>query len=206
MAGSRRFLRAAFGSTAIVGCVALGVAVMSDTYAGNNFSGAFGGQCKIVNGTNGRVKGLAIGQGSAKGLCVCPSQASYQNYRRRYPGEESENCIIQNPQNKITNFNRPPAGQPGGEPGGGEPGGGEPGGGEPGGGQPGGGEPGGGQPGGGQPGGGQPGGNPARADNGWGNGPDPENPGSFHGNGVARGGPGAGQSQTASKNSNPDQR
>jgi hypothetical protein len=45
-----------------------------------------------------------------------------------------------------------------------------------------------------------------RRDNGWGNGPDPENPGSFHGNGVAQGGPGAGQTQTASKNSDPDQR
>jgi hypothetical protein len=110
MAESRRFLRAAFSSMVIVGCAALGVAVMSDTYAGNNFSGAFRGQCKIVNGANGLVKGLAIEKGAAKGLCVCPSQASYQNYRRRYPGEASENCIIQNPQNRITNFNQPSTG------------------------------------------------------------------------------------------------
>lgn len=35
--------------------------------------------------------------------------------------------------------------------------------------------------------------------NGWGNGPDPTNPGSFTGNGVSQGGPGADLSQSESK-------
>ncbi|PST27146.1 hypothetical protein C7U60_02340 [Mesorhizobium plurifarium] len=38
-----------------------------------------------------------------------------------------------------------------------------------------------------------------KGNNGWGNGADPRNPGSSHGKGVSRGGPGAGQSQDGSK-------
>ncbi|PST27305.1 hypothetical protein C7U60_03280 [Mesorhizobium plurifarium] len=43
------------------------------------------------------------------------------------------------------------------------------------------------------------GGGRVKGNNGYGNGPDPTNPGSSHGRGVARGGPGGGQSQSGSK-------
>ena len=38
-----------------------------------------------------------------------------------------------------------------------------------------------------------------QGNNGWGNGPDGENPGSFHGGGVSQGGPGGGMAQDKSK-------
>ncbi|MEY9164808.1 hypothetical protein ABIE78_002927 [Sinorhizobium fredii] len=43
------------------------------------------------------------------------------------------------------------------------------------------------------------GGGGSHANNGWGNGPDATNKGSYHGAGVSRGGPGAGYSQSSSK-------
>ncbi len=43
------------------------------------------------------------------------------------------------------------------------------------------------------------GGGKIHGNNGWGNGPDPTNKGSFHGLGVSQGGPGAGSSQRSSK-------
>jgi hypothetical protein len=45
-----------------------------------------------------------------------------------------------------------------------------------------------------------------KADNGWGNGPDGTNNGSFSGGGIAQGGQGVGQTQTESKDGNPNQR
>ena len=41
--------------------------------------------------------------------------------------------------------------------------------------------------------------NNKKGNNGFGNGPDTTNPGSFHGGGVSSGGPGNGQSQSSSK-------
>lgn len=43
------------------------------------------------------------------------------------------------------------------------------------------------------------GGGKVKGNNGWGNGPDPTNPGSSHGGGVSQGGPGAGNSQSGTK-------
>jgi hypothetical protein len=102
---------------------------MNDTYAQTNFAAKQ--QCRIIfgsnGGTNGLVKGLAIEEGSAKGLCVCQSREAYESYRRK-AGAAGQQCIIQSDQRKITNFNQPEVPGNGGMPGnGGNPGLGNPG-------------------------------------------------------------------------------
>ena len=92
MTASSRFFRAAFGSTAIIGCAILGVTAMSSsTYAATR-------QCKIIN-NNGLTKALAVA-GSAANPCLCPP-----GYERRLPrrlaGAATAVCI---PIDNIQNF------------------------------------------------------------------------------------------------------
>ena len=160
MANSNRFVSAVVGLTAIVGGAVFGVAVMSSTYAANNFSSK-NGFCKIVKPT----------EKSEQGLCVCPSQTAYDRYRMQHPGAAADFCLIEGAQNRVSSESTSDGTTSGGTTSGGTTSG-----------------------------------VTAKANNGWGNGPDPENNGSFHGNGTSRGGLGSGQSQTGSKNSDSDQR
>jgi hypothetical protein len=122
MTDFKKIFRAGISSATIAGCVALGVAVFSDTYAGGvgvvstsqaatkqNFS-ARGGQCTVIRNGNGSVRGLAIEQGSGQSICVCPTRKAYEDYLRRNPEASLLNCVIENTQNKITNFNQPSTG------------------------------------------------------------------------------------------------
>jgi hypothetical protein len=170
MANSNRFVSAVVGLTAIVGGAVFGVAVMSSTYAANNFSSK-NGFCKIVKPT----------EKSEQGLCVCPSQTAYDRYRMQHPGAAADFCLIEGAQNRVSSESTSEGTTSGGTTSGGTTSGGT-------------------------TSGGTTSGVTAKANNGWGNGPDPENNGSFHGNGTSRGGLGSGQSQTGSKNSDSDQR
>ena len=91
MANSNRLVSAVVGLTAIVGGAVFGVAVMSSTYAANNFSSK-NGFCKIVKPT----------EKSEQGLCVCPSQAAYDRYRLQHPGAAAEACLIEGAQNRVS--------------------------------------------------------------------------------------------------------
>lgn len=174
MAEYHKFVRAVCGSVAILGSTALGISVLTNTYAAN-FNKE---QCKFEDRN---VKGLAIpGTGSVSCLCPSASSNSVLEKRVRPAGATStEDCYIQTPQ-KQANFNQPPATGPGPGPAVG-PGPG---------------------PGPGPAVGPGPGPGPgptAKGNNGWGNGGDGLNPGSFSGGGTSNGGPGNGETQAGSK-------
>jgi uncharacterized membrane protein YgcG len=178
MAEYNTLVGAVCGSVAILGSAALGVTIMTNTYAAQtNFNKQ---QCKMVDrsvkAVNRSVKALAIKEASSVS-CVCPSASSdsvLDKTLRPSGAASTDDCYIQTPQ-KVTNFNLPTTG-PG--PGPGPPG-----------------------PGVGPGTGAGPGPGPGRpfGDNGWGNGGDGLNPGSFHGGGTSGGGPGAGETQVGSK-------
>jgi hypothetical protein len=125
MTDFKRIFQAGVSSVTIAGCVALGVAVFSDSYADvsvvsasqaatkkQNFSGGFGGQCVFRRSTNGTVKGLAIENKSASSVCICPSQQAYAVYLRRNPDAAGLRCIIENDQVNQANLGGAPGDGP----------------------------------------------------------------------------------------------
>jgi hypothetical protein len=92
MADSRRFLSAAVGLTGIIGGAVVGVAVMSNTYAANNFSS-----------TNDLCRIIEADRKSGETLCVCPSAAAYQRWQLQHPGDNDQICLIEGVQNRVSN-------------------------------------------------------------------------------------------------------
>jgi hypothetical protein len=114
MAESRKFVRAVFGSVAILGSAVLSVSVMTDTFAASKYKTNFNKQqCKVVT-SNGSTKGLAV-IGSTENACYCISKSGRRILRPLTAAGVRELCVPLTPQ-QITNLNPPTVTEPEPEP------------------------------------------------------------------------------------------